>query len=74
MSNTSKFFSSQYLGTPQYELKRLLIALREINGIPFSEMAKEIGVTPSVLLDYERSTKPVEYYEAMYIEALKDKN
>lgn len=72
MSNTSKFFSSQYLGTPQYELKRLLIALREINGIPLSEMAKEIGVTPSVLLDYERSTKPVEYYEAMYIEALKE--
>lgn len=68
---TSKY-SGQHLNNPRYELKQLLILLRQINDIPLSEMAKKLEITTAKLLEYERLPKVSDEYEAIYIEVLKE--
>ena len=72
MGNIERFYSKKYLVTPQYQLKEILIALRKLNGISLMDMAEKIGVPTRILSEYEKNLKPVEHYEAVYIEVLKD--
>lgn len=62
----------RYVGTPQYELKQLLIILRKTYDISSAEMAKKIGIDSTRLIEYEREPRVNDLYEAAYIEALEE--
>lgn len=65
-------YSGHHISNPRYELKQILILLRQVNDIPLSEMAKKLEITTTKLMEYERSLKQIDDYEAVYIEVLKE--
>ena len=58
--------------TPDYEVKMLLVALRRVNYISESEMAKFIGIPKNYLVEYERDSIVKKEYTAKYIDALEE--
>ncbi len=65
-----KGYTCKHVGTPEYELKSILIALREINKIPIGEMAQRAGVSVSRLREYERMGFLSDFYNEHYIQVL----
>lgn len=70
MVSTDTGYSYKHVGTPGYELKCILIALRKINEIPIGEMSQRIGVSVSRLREFERVTFLSDFYNEHYIDAL----
>lgn len=65
-----KGYTCKHVGTPGYELKSILIALREINKIPIGELAQRIGVSVNRLREFERMGFLSDFYNEHYIQVL----
>jgi len=62
----------KFVSTQRYEIKILLIALREVNQISIEEMARYLGVTSDELERYENNTKINSDFTGKYIEAIEE--